>query len=208
MNLGRRIWLRAAAALLATGAWTGPAHAADGLTVEGYPVEPTMTVAGVKLTLNGAGVRKRGYFKTEMGAVYLTEKLHSHEEIFRANGPKRIRLVLLQNITPQMAARYFLSDFKMSSTEEEYKSLLTEVGILGNVYGSLNKLAKGDIVDVDWIPGTGFMPYLNGQPLLPQPIRNERFFKVVLRNYVGYGAPQDYRDALLGLTPPNVAGAR
>ncbi|TAL19044.1 MAG: hypothetical protein EPO01_15315 [Aquabacterium sp.] len=182
----------AAAALL-------PARADAATQLEGYTVEPTATVAGSKLQLNGAGVRRRAYFKAEMGALYLASHQISFEGVFKAPGPKRIHLVILRDFSPNMAAKMFLSDFKASASDEEYSALLEEVRLMGEAYSRMARISRGDVVDCDWIPGTGFVPQVNGQMLLKAPIASERFFRVVLQNYVGTGAPADYRNALLGL---------
>lgn len=178
---------------------TGPLH------IEGYTFQESQTVGGTKLFMNGAGVRKRGFYKTEAGALYLKTKQQTFDGVFNAAGPKRIRLVILRDIPSSLATRYFLSDFRLSATDEEFNSLLDEVSLMGRVYGNLPKISKGDVVDIDWVPGSGFMPSINGHALLDKPITNERFFLVVLRNYIDSGAPVDYRKALLGLTPPNAA---
>ena len=44
------------------------------LDVAGVKVEDTATVAGTKLTLNGAGVRYKGPFKVYVGELYTTKK--------------------------------------------------------------------------------------------------------------------------------------
>lgn len=176
--------------------------------IEGYAVEPTATVAGSRLQLNGAGVRKRAYFKAELGALYLASHQVSFDGVFKAAGPKRIHLVILRDFSPSMAAKMFLSDFKASASDEEYSALLEEVRLMGEAYSRMARISRGDVVDIDWIPGTGFVPQVNGQMLLKAPIASERFFRVVLQNYVGTGAPADYRQALLGLgtAAPEAAG--
>lgn len=209
MNAFRPMWLRhtllalLSASGLSLAQVQAPAPAPGGLRLEGYPVSDSVTVANRKLVLSGAGVRKRGYFKTEAGALYMVQKIRTLDEAFMSTGPKRVRLVILKDVPPDTASRYFLTDFKACATPSEYKELLTEVGIIGRMYGSLAKLNAGDVVDLDWTPGQGFMPYLNGQAMLDAPLANERFYRVVLRNYIGSGAPEDYRNAMLGLTPPN-----
>ena len=45
-----------------SGAWAS-------IDVSGVPLEDTVTVGGVPLKLNGAGFRKRGYFKIDVTAV-------------------------------------------------------------------------------------------------------------------------------------------
>lgn len=176
-----------------------PLRAQAATQLEGYAIEPVATVAGSKLQLNGAGVRRRAYFKAEVGALYLASHQISFDGVLKAPGPKRIHLVILRDFSPTMASKMFLSDFKASATDEEYTALLDEVRLMGEAYSRMARISRGDVVDCDWIPGTGFVPQVNGQMLLKAPIASERFFRVVLQNYVGTGAPTEYRSALLGL---------
>lgn len=168
------------------------------ISMEGFSAEDRTVVEGAPLVLNGAGVRKRGYFKTEFGTLYLPAPAHTFDEVFGMPGSKRIHLVLLREFTSALAEKTFLNDFKLSATEEEYRSLLPEVSVMGKLYGSLPTVKRGDVVDVDWIPNAGIKVYLNGRALLDKPLNSERFFKVMLRNYIGSGAPTDYRKSLLG----------
>lgn len=65
----RRKLLLGAAAATTLGPWATSAHAA--VEIEGVSVAETAMVGGKKLILNGASVRKRGYFKADVTALYL-----------------------------------------------------------------------------------------------------------------------------------------
>src|ERR1700712_3451802 len=86
------------------GAWAA-------VDVSGVPLEETVTVAGVPLKLNGAGFRKRGYFKIDVTAVYLQQKATTLDAVENLPGVKRVQLVIQQDVTGSQASRYFLIDF-------------------------------------------------------------------------------------------------
>ena len=173
--------------------------------VSGVALEETVTVAGVPLKLNGAGFRKRGYFKIDVTAVYLQQKATTLDAVENLPGVKRVQLVIQQDVTGSQASRYFLIDFEASATPAEFAKLITEVSQVGDIYSSLPKIKKGDIVTMDWVPGKGLIATLNGNQLTPHgaasPYMNsELLAKVMLRMYIGGKTPAELHDNLLGLS--------
>jgi hypothetical protein len=181
-----------------SGAWAN-------VDVSGVSLDDNITVGGVPLHLNGAGFRKRGYFKIDVTAVYLQQKQTSLEAIENTPGVKRVQLVIQQDVTGSQASRYFLIDFEASATPAEFAKLITEVSQVGDIYSSLPKIKKGDIVTMDWIPGKGLIATLNGNQLTPHGapspyINSELLAKVMLRMYIGGKTPAELHDNLLGLS--------
>ena len=181
-----------------SGAWAS-------VDVSGVPLEETVTVGGVPLHLNGAGYRKRGYFKIDVTALYLQQKATTLDAVENAPGVKRVQLDIQQDVTGSQASRYFLIDFEASATPAEFAKLITEVSQVGDIYSSLPKIKKGDIVTMDWIPGKGLLATLNGNVLTahgaPSPyINSELLSKVMIRMYVGGKTPAELHDNLLGLS--------
>ena len=193
---------RMASALLLAGAMSGAWAAIE---VSGVPIDETITVNGVPLQLNGAGFRKRGYFKIDVTAVYLQQKVSSMEAVEKAPGIKRIQLVIQQDVTGSQASRYFLIDFEASATPAEFAQLISEVSQIGNIYSALPKIKKGDVVQMDWIPGKGMIATLNGVVLIPHGatspyMNNELLARVMLRMYIAAKTPAELHDNLLGLS--------
>src|ERR1700743_1901014 len=95
--------------------------------VSGVPLEESVNVAGVPLHLNGAGYRKRGYFKIDVTALYLQQKATTLDAAENAPGVKRVQLTIQQDVTGSQASRYFLIDFEASATPAEFAKLITQV---------------------------------------------------------------------------------
>lgn len=169
--------------------------------LEGVQLDDTATVAGTRLVLNGAGVRKRGYFKTDVTALYLPERRNSADAVYKANGVRRLVLVLLRDIPSATISRYFVGDFKQVATDAEFKQVINEVGQMGQVYGNLTKVSKGDVVVIDWIPSgpsAGLNATINGKSM-GAPIKSELFYEIYMRMYLSPSVPDDFRNALLGV---------
>jgi hypothetical protein len=209
VNLRRRELLAGGAAGILL-PWAMPAQAA--VELDGVELAETVTAYGQKLVLNGAGVRKRGYFKADVTALYLPEKRTTSEAIYKLNGVRRIQLNILREFTSSTISRIFLADFKQAATEEEFKKLITQVSLIGAAYANVKRVVKGDVVNLDWVPGQGWLAYHNGKLLTSDngatfSIKEELAYQIYLRMYIGQAAPEELRNALLGLTlMPKVGG--
>jgi hypothetical protein len=186
--------------------WVSDARA--DVELEGVTLEETINVGGRKLVLNGAGVRRRGYFKADVTALYLPEKRTTPESIFKLDGYRRIQLNILRDFTSSTISRIFISDFKQAATEDEFKKLIEVISVVGAAYSNVKRVGKGDVVDLDWVPGKGWMAFLNGKALQVEgtsanAINNELAYQIYLRMYIGASAPEDLRNGLLGLTKLN-----
>jgi hypothetical protein len=175
------------------------------IDVSGVPLEDTVTVGGQQLHLNGAGYRKRGYFKIDVTALYLQQKATTLVAVENAPGAKRLQLIIQQDITGSQASRYFLIDFEASATPAEFAKLITEVSQVGDIYSALPKIKKGDVVTMDWIPGKGLIANLNGANLTPHGatspyLNSELLAKVMMRMYIGGKTPAELHDNLLGIS--------
>lgn len=184
----------------------GVAQAAEVGQIDGVAIDGSTTVEGASLTLNGAGLQKRGFFKTNVSALYLTGKRDTLEGVEAAPGARRLQLILLRDIPGSLISRYFVSDFQAAATEAEFKSLIKEIGQIGAIYGRLAMVHKGDVVNMDWIPGKGIASSINGQPLVldqapagrPMYMNNALMYRVLLRMYIGVKVSPELRDNILG----------
>lgn len=208
-TLRRQLLAGAAASTLLP--WATPANAA--VELEGVELPETTTAYGHKLVLNGAAVRKRGYFKADVTALYLPEKRTTPDAIYKLDGIRRIQLNILREFTSSTITRIFLADFKQSATDEEFKKLIGPIGQIGAAYANVKRVSKGDVVNLDWVPGQGWMATHNGRVLTgdggaTMAIKDELAYQIYMRMYIGPAAPEELRNGLLGLTRLPKAGGR
>jgi hypothetical protein len=169
--------------------------------LDGITIEDSVTVAGTPLVLNGAGIQKRGFFKTNTIALYVPEKRDTLNGVLRLTGPKRIQVVVLRDIAGWLISRQLQSDFAANATEDEARKLTAEVDAVAADYAKIPVLHKGDVLVADWLPGQGIASTLNGKSMGP-PLNDELFFDVSLRPVMGGLAPRELREQLLGINPP------
>ncbi len=163
------------------------------LEVAGVNVAPTVAVGGKTLSLNGAGVRKKFFFKVYVGSLYTERKVSSLEEISADPGEKLIRMNFvhkkvekekiveafaegLSNNAPRVArspeAKAFLSWFKTD-------------------------FVAGDTVDISVSPDGTVAASQNGKAL--GSVRSPALSQAVLMIWLGTRpADADLRDRMFG----------
>ncbi len=137
--------------------------------------------------------------------MYLPDKRASLDAINKLSGPKRIHLHVLRELSGSTISSYFLNDFKLVSTDAEFRSLINEVGSVGAIYSALPRVYKGDVFWIDWEPGKGLSVTRNGN-LMAQGLftpylathNSELMYQIFLRIYAGAAVPEELRRNLLG----------
>lgn len=177
------------------------AHGAGAVEVEGVNLaeKARLTKGGPELVLNGAGVRhKMAFFKIYVGALYLTAKGTSAEDIIKDPGAKR---VLMHVIADEISAKELIASLNNSLAANHIPAELalieSRIRDLNTMMYAVGSLKKGAVVLLDYIPGRGTRITVDGQEKIT--IKGEDFFQALLRIWIG-SRPVDgrLRDAMLG----------
>lgn len=131
--------------------------------VAGIKFANTTTVAGKELQLNGLGVRYKSIVKVYATALYLPEKKSTTEDVIKSEGPRRLRLVMLRDVTSEDLGSAFMAGLDGNLDSKEKTQLATQISQGGEMFGLFSMIKKGDVLDVDWIPGSGITCFLNGK---------------------------------------------
>ena len=150
-----------AGAFLAT-AFSQGASAAE---VAGVKFEDTLKVAGKELQLNGLGVRTKFIVKVYAAGLYLPEKQSTVEGVMKTEGPRRMRLVMLRDITSDAFGDAFMTGLNNNVDKADKSKIVTQISKFGEMFALLEALKKGDVLDLDWVPGVGTQNYLNGKKI-------------------------------------------
>jgi hypothetical protein len=184
-----------AGALLAA-AVSLPAQAS--VDVNGYKFEDTAKVAGKDLKLNGAGMRTKLIIKVYAAGLYLPEKKAATADILKLEGPRRVTLQMARDISSEDFGKAFMDGINENIDKAEKQRIVAQIGKMGELFASVDGLKKGDVLHLDWIPGTGTQAELNGKKL-GEPIPDLNFYNAILRIWLG-DKPVDrsLKPALLG----------
>lgn len=169
------------------------------LVIHGVKIDETEMVGGVKLQLNGAGTRFRGPFKVYVADLYATKKVSSLEELIAAPGPKRLTMTFLRELDSAAFGKLLTRGVEDNVQKNEVSKLVPGLIRMGEIFGLVKVLTPGDVITLDWIPGTGLIVTVKGKPQ-GEPFKDPEFFKALMSIWFGT-SPADARlkEALLDI---------
>ena len=159
--------------------------------------EPSMTVQGVPLVLNGAGTRYRAVFRVYEMGLYVPRKVGTAEELLALPGPKAIRFFAMRDLESTDIGLAFVKGMRANATAEQTRKYLLASNQLIEVFSARRKLMPGDKFGLQHTPGKGTIFLLNGVPQ-NEPLSNDEFFGMMLKIWVGESPAEPLlKDALL-----------
>ena len=185
-------------AVVAGALWLAASAGAQPVTVADVKYAETATVSGSTLQLNGAGVRYKAVFKVYTAGLYLEKKAQSPQEIAAQKGPKRVSITMLREIDSAELGKLFSRGMEDNIDKAAFSKLIPGVLRMSQIFSEHKKLRAGDQFMIDWIPGTGTVITVKGEPQ-GEPFKEPEFFNALLGIWLG-NAPADWKlkDALLG----------
>lgn len=177
-------------ALLSTSAMAAP------IELAGVRVEDNAVVGGVKLPLNGAGIRVK-FVKIYVGGLYVSKKVNTLEDLVAAPGPKRLQMTFLREVDSSAFGKLLTRGVQDNVAKEQYSRMIPGLIRMGEIFGANKALYAGDVVTTDWIPGTGVVITVRGK-VQGEPIRDPEFFQGLMAIWFGNN-PGDWKlkDAML-----------
>ncbi len=178
-------------------AWIGVAQGAE---VAGVKLPDSVRVAagGPQLVLNGAGLRTRFFVKVYVAGLYLEKKSQTTAAVLALAGPKRVSMHLLRELSARQIHGALQDGVAANNSAEEQETLMPQLGELDVVMAQLGPIKEGDVVTLDFVPGTGTVVTVNGQAK-GNPIAGDALYRALLRVWLGDSpAQEDLKQALLG----------
>jgi hypothetical protein len=175
-NKGKQVLL--GAALLAA------SYCTQAFEVAGVKLDDTVHVANADLKLNGAGVRYKAIFKVYVAGLYLKDKKTTVPDILASQGPRRVTIVMLRDLSNEDFGRGFMQGIQQNTDKAEKAKMTMQFLRFGELFASVPELKKGDVMVCDWIPGTGTVVSLNGKKM-GEPYPDLAFNNALLRIWLG-----------------------
>lgn len=160
------------------------AFSASAAEVSGVKFDESARVAGKDLVLNGAGLRTKFIIKVYAAGLYLTEKKNAVPEVLKLDGPRRMQLVMMRDISSDDFGQAFMTGLDHNIDAAEKSKYVSQISKFGELFGSIPGVKKGDVLHIDWIPASGTVIELNGKKL-GEPIPDVGFYNAVLRIWLG-----------------------
>jgi len=169
--------------------------------ISGIKIEETAHVANQELKLNGAGIRYKAIFKVYVGGLYLAEKKTTTADVLATPGPKRLTLVTLREISSDDLGRAFMDGLNKNSDRSEKTKIITQMQHLGEMFASIPELKKGEVVTIDWVPGSGTLVAVNGKKIA-EVFPDVVFYNALLKIWLGdKPADSQLKRVMLGEKP-------
>jgi Chalcone isomerase-like len=175
----RRGLLFAPLLLLAAGA--GPVSAAR---IAEQEFAERIRLADADLVLNGVGLRQVAWFKGYAAGLYLTAKAPTAPQALAVSGPKRIQMKMLHDVEPKEFVKAVDKGMRRNHSPAEHEVLLPRIAEFNRAILALGMIRKGDVVDLDFIPGTGLVFTRNGVKQ-GTPIPGEDLYAGIMKIFIG-----------------------
>ena len=130
--------------------------------IAGVKLEDKLQLDKHQLLLNGAGIRSKFVVKVYVVAFYLSEKAHTAEAVLANTGAKRISLTMLRDVSGKLFSNGLNVSLLANQSEAEMKTLDPKVDLLMKFISTIPELKKGEVINLDYIPGSGTKILING----------------------------------------------
>jgi hypothetical protein len=157
---------------------------ASATEVAGVKFDESVQVGGTDLKLNGAGIRYKAIFKVYAAGLYLKEKKTTVPEVLASQGPRRVTIVMLRDLSNEEFGRGFMTGIQQNTDKAEKSKMTSQFIRFGELFASVPELKKGDVMTNDWIPGVGTVVSLNGKKM-GDPYPDLGFYNALLRIWLG-----------------------
>lgn len=132
------------------------------LEIAGVKLEEELQLENHQLVLNGAGIRTKFFVKVYAVGLYLSKKAHTTEAVLADTGANRISMHMMREVTGQLFVEGLNMSLLANQSEAEMKVLDPQANELLQIIGRLPLLQKGDIINLDYIPGLGTKVVIKG----------------------------------------------
>jgi len=185
--------------LVLSGILAFASHGSDvsALEIKGATVPSQISCGESSLVLNGTAVRSHWGFNVYVCALYLAEKSNSDAQIMTedTNG-KRVHISMLRGVSKEKFESTIRGNIDTNFSAEEKKVFAIELEAFLDAFGGGKDLAKGSVVNIDYIPEQGMSISVDDTVL--DVIPGKEFYHAILRLWIGSPPQQSIKTGLLG----------
>ena len=151
------------------------------LKIAGVKLPDKLEADGTQLILNGAGLRKKFFFKVYAGGLYIKKKCSDPKKIIDADEAMIIRMHwLYDGVAAEKITAAWDRGFE-AGTGENVKNIQQEIKTFNGFFSSEAK--ENDIYDIIYTPKKGLQVVMNGK--LKGTIKGLMFKKAVFSIWLG-----------------------
>jgi len=174
------------------------AHAAT--EIAGITYADTAQVSGESLVLNGAGLRKKLFFKVYTAGLYLPHKADTMPAVLGGAGARRMAIVTLRDLGARQFTDALKEGLEKNLSAAELSALKPAIDQFSATMQSVGEAKEGTSIEIDFTPGVGTTLTVSNQRV-GEAIGAKAFYDALLRVWIGdKPAQDDLKQALLGQT--------
>lgn len=160
--------------------------------------EPSLSVQGTTLVLNGAGLRSKFVINVYVAALYVATPSQDAATLINSQSLRRMRLYLLRDIDSKTLDSALQEGLSANTSDTERQNLRESANQLSQLMTSIGTAKEGDVVDLDF-SANGVSVTHNAKTL--GHIQNPAFSSALLAVWLGEKPAQaSLKKDLLGLT--------
>ena len=160
------------------------AAAAPQNPIAGVRFDAQANLAGQALQLNGTGLRAVAWLKGYAAGLYLGQPATSTEAVLAQSGAKRLQMRMLVEVPTAEFVKAFHKGVERNTPVAQQAGLAERMARFDALIQPLGKVRKGDLVNLDSLPGQGMQLMLNGKAL-GAAIPGDDFYAALLRIFLG-----------------------
>ena len=160
-----------------------------------FPDEVALPNTTKTILLNGVGYRKKFFIKVYIGALYTEKLARSRDEVIAQDGPNRVVMYFLhEEIGSEKLVAAWNEGFEDNLSDDDLAKLRPRIDKFNAMFPTVK---QGDVVYLDYIPGTGTSVTINGEN--KGVIEGKDFNDAMLDIWLGEEpASGSLKDAMLG----------
>jgi len=148
----------------------------------------------IALHLNGAGIRKKAFFKIYVAGLYIPSHQTTPDNIVNLAGPKRIHMhFLYKEVKQEKLIKGWQEGFRNNLDKARFEKLAPRLTKFNSLFRTMK---RGEVIDLDYLPKAGTRIWFNGK--LQGQIEGADFYTALLKVWLGESpADKNLKTALL-----------
>lgn len=144
----------------------------------------TSQMDGRPLRLNGVGVRGLAWVKGYAAGLYLPSTTADASRVLALDGPCRLQVRMLIDAPAEEFSKAFDKGVSRNVRPEDLPGLKERMTRFETMVNALKTVRNGDVVDLDFTPGTGLVLRHNGRTLGPA-LPGADLYRAMLAIFIG-----------------------
>ncbi|GAA5178915.1 hypothetical protein GCM10025771_19290 [Niveibacterium umoris] len=165
--------------------------------VSGVKFEDKVSASGTELVLNGAGLRKKVFFKVYAIGLYLPAKADNASAVLGAKGVKRIHIVTLRDLSAEQLSEALEKGVEDNTSAADMAKIKPRLEEFRANLLAMGKVPEKSDIKIEWT-GSATRVLMN-DAAKGKDIQGDDFYTALLRIWFGDKPVQaDLKDALIG----------